>query len=346
MASLRIPTTVTLNGNELDPKVFKVEHLPDFTIPERDRKTIHVEGRSGDIVIDGGSYKNVPRTYSISFGASGPEDFADKVSQISKWLDFGGYGELHDTYENDYYRLAYPSGAPKVKSILNGRMGEVDIDFSCMPKRFLMYGKDGFRWKSGLYEVTEPFLKGDVNGDGRISVIDAHLALQAAVGLITLDGSVNQSGTAAWAADYNSDGEIHSDDARLIVRRWAGLDGVPPNNMFWLWNPTDYESKPVIECHIPSNTVPGVCELCFAPKNETDLNKMTFVAVDLTGTEVRRFVIDCERETVYASGTFKNLNMKTVVSPGFPSIPALTEHAIEFAGSIDEIRVFPNFWVR
>lgn len=345
MGSLRIPTTLTLNGKELDPKIFKVEHLPDFTIPERDRQTIHVEGRSGDIVIDGGSYKNITRTYSVSFGASGSADFADKVSQISKWLDIEGYGELRDTYENEYYRLAFPSGAPKVSSILNGRMGKVQLDFSCVPKRFLMYGKDGFKWAKSMFETVEPFSKGDVDGDGRVTPTDAGLALKAAVETIELDGSTSEPHTAAWAADYDSNGRIRAEDARLIIREWAYSNGT----VFFVWNPTSYDSKPVIECS--GSGTPGKCYIYVAKKEVADIDKVPSVEVDLTGVELDltngfKFIIDCERETVYEAGTFKNLNPYTTVSNGFPIIKAEMENRVEFSGSIDKIAVFPNFWVR
>lgn len=134
-------STVTFNGKSLNPKRFRIQHLPDYTIAERDQEQLHVEGRDGDLVLDAKSYKNVPRKYSISFGADGPEDFATAVSEISKWLDCGGYCELEDTYDPEYFWLAVPVGSPKVYSILNGYMGKVDIEFSCQPRKYLKYGR-------------------------------------------------------------------------------------------------------------------------------------------------------------------------------------------------------------
>lgn len=348
MASLRIPTTVTFNGKELDPSIFRVEHMPDITIPERDRRTIHVEGRSGDIVIDGGSYKNVPRTYSISFGASGPSDFADKVSMISKWLDCEGYGELHDTYENEYYRLAYPSGSAKVSSLLNGRMGKVQIDFTCVPKRFLMYGKDGFKWKPSESKKITKHAKGDVDGDRFITIMDAYLALKAAIGAITLDGSTSTQYTAAWAADMDNSGAIHADDAREILRLWSYRDHT---DSLILWNPTGYDSNPVILCTV--NGTPGLCSVYISPRAgsagltiDTAQEVSRLVQIDLTGTNVSKFVIDCKRETVYEAETFKNLNALTTAEYGFPVLKAQTDSRVEFSGTINEITVYPDFWVR
>lgn len=173
-----IITTVSYNGKKLDPKKFRVEHLPDYSIPVRDLEQIHIEGRSGDIVVDNGSYKNVPRTYSISFGATGAADFAASVSEITRWLISDGYAELSDSYEKDYFRLAVPSGEPEVKSYLNGRMGKVDIEFSCVPKRFLVFGNKDFNYVNSannhllLYLFnpslfdSKPIITLNVNGSG------------------------------------------------------------------------------------------------------------------------------------------------------------------------------------
>ena len=94
-----ILTSVSFNGKKLDPKKFKIEHLPDYEIPTRDMTKLHIEGIDGDYITNVGSYKNKPRRYSVSFGSSGPEEFAACVSEISDWLFCTGYGELEDTYE-------------------------------------------------------------------------------------------------------------------------------------------------------------------------------------------------------------------------------------------------------
>lgn len=351
MALLTIPTTLTFNGKALDPKEFKVEHLPDYTIAQRDIQDIHVEGRDGDILIDSESYKNIPRTYSISFGATGPEDFAAHVSEISKWLDCPGYGELHDTYENDYYRLAFPTGSPKVQSILNGRMGKVDIEFSCVPKRFLMYGKNGFDWSATYRQVSVPeYSRGDVNGDGLITFSDAFLALQAAVQLPPWESDWDPTvpGTPAYAADFDGDGVITSADARGIVRAVNGESG----ERFQLYNPTDYDSRPIIDLSIDSLANDSYIYFCESMWDTVpafvikfDKNKLNALATpDQSGLVF--IIVDCEKETVYEKNTFVNLNPAVTVTNGFPKLLRRKNNSIEFDGHIFGVTVYPKFWTR
>lgn len=59
-------------------------------------------------------------------------------------------------------------------------------------------------------------LKGDVDGDGKITSTDARLALQASVGKIELDEE------AAYAADVDGDGTVTSTDARIILQKATG----------------------------------------------------------------------------------------------------------------------------
>ncbi len=65
--------------------------------------------------------------------------------------------------------------------------------------------------ESGTYEI------GDVNGDGRITVSDARLALRAGAQLIELND------IELYAADVNGDGKVSAKDARSILRYVANL---------------------------------------------------------------------------------------------------------------------------
>ncbi len=58
----------------------------------------------------------------------------------------------------------------------------------------------------------------DVDGNGRITALDARFALRAGAGLDKPEGIYFE------AADVNSDGYVRASDARLILRKAAGLD--------------------------------------------------------------------------------------------------------------------------
>lgn len=63
------------------------------------------------------------------------------------------------------------------------------------------------------------FLKGDADGDGKITAADSRKILRASAGLENLTGQNREN------ADYNDDGEITAADSRAVLRESAGLEG-------------------------------------------------------------------------------------------------------------------------
>jgi len=73
-------------------------------------------------------------------------------------------------------------------------------------------------WRTGLYGFVPPsVIYGDVSGDGTVSAYDAVMALQYAVGLITLTDAQKE------AADVNKSGTVTAYDAALILQYVVGL---------------------------------------------------------------------------------------------------------------------------
>jgi hypothetical protein len=70
----------------------------------------------------------------------------------------------------------------------------------------------------GTITVLAARMKGDLNGDDRISIVDATLALRAALNLVTLDEEQ------LYAADLNDDGRIAIAEVTRILRAALGLD--------------------------------------------------------------------------------------------------------------------------
>lgn len=132
---------IIFNGVPSTDYGIHVEKPPAYTIPERDYEIIHIPGRNGDVVIDKGSYKNVVRTYDISVGEL-DGDFTKLASGISHWLhSVSGYGRLEDSYEPDYFRLAYYNGEVEIENLFH-HAGKATLEFNCKPGRYL---KDGER---------------------------------------------------------------------------------------------------------------------------------------------------------------------------------------------------------
>lgn len=76
--------------------------------------------------------------------------------------------------------------------------------------------------KTGLFVVAEEpgYLKGDINEDGKVTAVDARIALRAALKLEQLTDQQIK------AADIDKNGKVTAADARLIMRISLGLDKV------------------------------------------------------------------------------------------------------------------------
>lgn len=127
------------NKSSADCRI-QVAHPPGYAYPERDYTITHIPGRNGDIIQDNGCYKNVERTYEVSFDAPNG-DFATYANSVSAWLhSTTGYAQLEDSYEPDYYRMAIYQESNIFENIYN-QAGTATITFNCKPQRFLKSGK-------------------------------------------------------------------------------------------------------------------------------------------------------------------------------------------------------------
>lgn len=77
---------------------------------------------------------------------------------------------------------------------------------------------DGLNGKFDFNRSYVSFLKGDVDGDGKVTAADARTILRAAAQLETLNASQLEN------ADVNNDGEITAADAREALKKSAGLE--------------------------------------------------------------------------------------------------------------------------
>ena len=126
------------NKSSADCRI-QVAHPPGYAYPERDYTITHIPGRNGDIIQDNGCYKNVERTYEVSFDAP-DEDFATYANAVSAWLhSTTGYARLEDSYEPNYYRMATYQESNMFENLYN-QAGTATIVFECKPQRFLKTG--------------------------------------------------------------------------------------------------------------------------------------------------------------------------------------------------------------
>ena len=70
-------------------------------------------------------------------------------------------------------------------------------------------------------EPTEPPAKGDLNGDKKVTAVDARYVLQIATGARAADANQLAQG------DVNGDGKINATDARWILQMASGARAIP-----------------------------------------------------------------------------------------------------------------------
>ena len=159
-----------------------VETPPVYATPERDYEVVHIPGRNGDLVIDNGSYKNVTRKYSISVGEI-DGNFTTLAAGVSEWLhSASGYARLEDSYESDYFRLAYYVADAEMENLFH-QAGKMSIEFNCKPARFLKAGERAVPFTADgsisnpTFQKSFPKLTVVVSGSGTLTIGDQTITI-------------------------------------------------------------------------------------------------------------------------------------------------------------------------
>lgn len=187
---------IVFNGLSSADYGIKVWQPPVYSIPERDYETIHVPGRDGDLLLDKGSYKNVTRSYVVSFGKSDKRDFTLLASGLSAWLhSCSGYARLEDSYEPDYYRMAAYDESTDITNAYH-QAGQTTIKFNCKPQRFLKTGDNVIRFDRAGYLDNptffdaRPVIKVYGNGDGVLRVGEYAVTVKSVDEFVVIDSEL------------------------------------------------------------------------------------------------------------------------------------------------------------
>lgn len=160
------------------------------TAPERDVMTVTIPGRSGDLLVDAGRWKNTTVSYPCTIAREFEGRFAAFKQAL---LAEGGYKRLEDTLHPDEYRLAYLAGPLEPETIPYNRAGTFALDFGCKPQRFLKSGKDVLTVVSGgkLYNPTGcaalPLIRLTLTGDAKLNVGGVQMSVAGHTGPMWID---------------------------------------------------------------------------------------------------------------------------------------------------------------
>lgn len=160
------------------------------TAPERDVTTVTIPGRSGDLLVDAGRWKNTTVSYPCTIAREFEGRFAAFKQAL---LAEGGYKRLEDTLHPDEYRLAYLAGPLEPETIPYNRAGTFALDFGCKPQRFLKSGEDVLTVASGgkLYNPTGcaalPLILLTLTADAKLNVGGVQMSVAGYTGPMWID---------------------------------------------------------------------------------------------------------------------------------------------------------------
>lgn len=129
------------NGVSTEDLGVVIQTPPTYEFASRDYEVIHIQGKSGDIVIDNKSYQNTKRTYYLAKAFRDKTKFVENVNALVTWLtSASGYARLEDSYEPDYFRMALFRDEGSLTNLYD-KATAITITFECKPQRYLKKGE-------------------------------------------------------------------------------------------------------------------------------------------------------------------------------------------------------------
>ena len=126
-----------------------------YNAAERDVSSIEVPGRSGNLLVDNGRFKNVDVKYPCVI----PYGFQNNANNIRAWLmsNSFGYHKITDDYDASHYRMGRVKGGIEFQPMYTNQAAALcDITFDCKPQRFLTSGDVFTEYSAASFTVNNP----------------------------------------------------------------------------------------------------------------------------------------------------------------------------------------------
>ena len=287
--------TIIFNGKSSDDFGLVVEYFPESVHAARRGELTPIPGRNGVIVREDGSFDSYVQTYQIWFRKTNenPNDTYTNARAVADWLlNSREFQRLEDSYEPEFFRLARYSGSLNVETVLRNH-GRATIQFDVQPQRYLNLGETEISVESsvddGVYSgvitlKSIPFgavsiFVGSSSGSA-VYVGNYRNAAGAEIGQAIYetpvpvpDGAVTV--TFAWnnAAEDTTltIGMVDEDGNRKIL---GGVAGTSPT----IFNPTDYEARPLLK-FVDTSEEPPIVPQTITAVNDTYIDGSGEVSV-------------------------------------------------------------------
>ena len=181
-----------------------------FNSPSRVVEMLDVQGRNGQLTIDGGRYANIEVRYPSGIYGVSRADFADKIRQFRNAMGAKiGYQRLTDDYNADEFRLGLFSAGITTSEVKSLRMAQFEVAFNCKPQRFLVSGEtattftvNGTITNPTLFDAM-PML--EIHGKGTVGIGDNTITLEGVAGqTIYIDCDIMEAWKLSGGAKVNA----------------------------------------------------------------------------------------------------------------------------------------------
>ena len=213
-------------GIRSDERYLIVEHYPQRFFPKRKYLAQEIPGGEKDFIIDEGedAFSNYSQPYSVFLDSKAP-GLPQASRGLAEWLlGKPGYQRLEDSYDPDFYRLAYYSGGETFLNFFN-EYGRGTLTFTCAPKRYYKSGElpvtvtQGMKLYSPSIFTAYPIVKITGSGSGTVSVTDKSGTTKAFTinnlsGTVTVDSRAHK---AVNASNASVNGNVTTDYENLYL---------------------------------------------------------------------------------------------------------------------------------
>ena len=180
--------------------------------PEREVSKISVLGRSGDLLIDSGRYKNIEITYHVAILSDFNRAFQTMKTAMLSQI---GYHRLTDSFNPDEFVIGAFAGTISPELVRRGQTGTFDLVFDCKPQRYIIDGTHAIQMQnpSSLVNGTGfpalPLITVHGSGSGSITVGNTRVEIHKLQGSLILDCDLQNAYTiGAGGALENKNADI------------------------------------------------------------------------------------------------------------------------------------------
>lgn len=205
-----------------------VERYPDQPGPARLYETVSVPGRNGQLYIDSGAFDNYTQDYEVYFNAN-KNKTPDGARAVRAWLQSPiGYQRLEDSYDPDYFRMAFYAGPAQIENEMN-LFGRVTITFNCKPQRWrkdgeiaTLFTESGNAIYNDLFPSL-PLIKVNGTGQGKLVIGNYTIQLSEIDEYVMIDSELQD----AYKGTQNKNSTISVSDFPVLVHgeniiTWTG----------------------------------------------------------------------------------------------------------------------------